>query len=78
MVLERDPAGEVLGIGADPTSADATVLCMDVGRVLVPDGGGTNEAADVDLAEFAAAAPDPLADAEGDLLSHLIGEHPAS
>jgi hypothetical protein len=92
MVLERESAGAVLGISDDAGPAATTVLCIEVAQVLLaaadpspgrqdrdshgfPDGA-TSQAARIDLDDFSIADPDPLATAEGDLLSHLLLEHP--
>jgi hypothetical protein len=76
VAADRDGAGALLDIGAG-----RTVLYVDVAEVQLVDGAADPDevAAVVAVAreEYAAAAPDPLADVEATLLCHLLDDHPA-
>jgi hypothetical protein len=73
---QRQAAAEALtlvGAAAARRRPEWTVLRLEVGEVLVDDLWGVGT---VEPEEFAAAAPDPLAATEAELLQHLAAAHP--
>ncbi|MEU5209423.1 DUF2470 domain-containing protein [Streptomyces sp. NPDC020742] len=81
LLAERHPVGELLGIGEalqpDPTPGTFgrpawMVLRLEVGEGAVDDLWGAES---IEPDDFAAAAPDPLAAHEAELLQHLHAAH---
>ncbi|QES51045.1 DUF2470 domain-containing protein [Streptomyces venezuelae] len=81
LLAERQPVGELLGIGealyADPAPGMYgrpawMLLRLEVGEITVDDLWGTEQ---VDPEELAAAEPDPLLPHETELLQHLHAAH---
>ncbi|MFH8367097.1 DUF2470 domain-containing protein [Streptomyces sp. NPDC018031] len=71
LLAERHPVGEILAV-EDPRRPAWTLLRLEVGEAYVDDLWGAQE---VEPDEFAAAAPDPIAPHETDLLQHLHAAH---
>jgi hypothetical protein len=72
-LADREPAGELLDVGAG-----WSVLRLEVAEIRIHDrmyGGG--QPVDVDPELCAEAKPDPLVDGEADWLGHLVTSHPA-